>query len=351
MKTIVVTGARGYIGSALVKSLADQGNALRLVSRSAVKPSGGPIKHAEYVQADLREEESWRNLLRGADAVVHLSSRTDLHAAEADPPGDRALNVEPIRALVRAAERNGTTLRVVFASSTTVVGDTNINPVNEQTPDRPCSVYDCHKLECEIMLRDATHRGVLQACSLRLSTVYGYGNGVGSINPNRGILNAVMRGAANGQPPMIYGDGKYLRDYIFVGDVVDAFCRALKFGAGLRRQALRNRYWSRLHSRRCLQMRGPRGGPSDRTQGRNSLRSRTSGLAPNSETQFCWRFKHVPSPHGLASASRSTIWNTGLFRAAYCRFASCRCGMKRVQATAVSTTVFDSLTPIQGAKP
>ena len=228
MKTIVVTGARGYIGSALVKPLADRGNALRLISRSAVTPSGEPIKHAEYVQADLREEESWRNLLQGADAVVHLSSRTDLHAAEVDPAGDRALNVEPIRALVRAAERNGTILRVVFASSTTVVGDTNINPVNEKTPDRPCSVYDRHKLECEIMLRDATHRGVLQACSLRLSTVYGYGNGVGSINPNRGILNAVIRGAVNGQPPTIYGDGQYLRDYIFVGDVVDAFCRAVE---------------------------------------------------------------------------------------------------------------------------
>jgi nucleoside-diphosphate-sugar epimerase len=228
LKTIVVTGARGYIGSALVKSLADQGIALRLISRSAVGSSGGPVKHAEYVQADLREEKSWRNLLQGADAVVHLSSRTDLRAAEADPAGDRVLNVEPIRALVRAAERSGTALRVVFASSTTVVGDTNINPVSEQTPDRPCSVYDRHKLECEIMLRDATHRGLFQACSLRLSTVYGYGNGVGSINPNRGILNAVMRGAANGQPPTIYGDGKYLRDYIFVGDVVDAFCRTLQ---------------------------------------------------------------------------------------------------------------------------
>jgi UDP-glucose 4-epimerase len=179
------------------------------------------------VQADLREEESWRNLLQGADAVVHLSSRTDLRAAEADPAGDRVLNVEPIRALVRAAERSGTALRVVFASSTTIVGDTKINPVNEQTPDCPCSVYDRHKLECEIMLRDATHRGLLRACSLRLSTVYGYGNGAGSINPNRGILNAVMRRAAKGEPPTIYGDGKYLRDYIFVGDVVDAFCRAL----------------------------------------------------------------------------------------------------------------------------
>ena len=228
LRTVVITGARGYIGRALAKSLASQGRALQLVSRSAVAPSyGGGDAAIEHVQADLREEESWRALLQGAEAVVHLSSRTDLSAAEADPAGDRDLNVEPVCALVRAAERCGIAVPVIFASSTTIVGDMHVNPVNEETPDHPCSVYDLHKLECENMLGDATRRGVLSACSLRLATVFGYGVGVDSTNPNRGILNAVMRGAAHGEAPTIYGEGKYIRDYIFVGDVVDAFCRAL----------------------------------------------------------------------------------------------------------------------------
>jgi nucleoside-diphosphate-sugar epimerase len=228
LRTVVITGARGYIGRALAKSLASQGRALRLVSRSAVAPSGDETGAAiEHVQADLRDEESWRMLLQGAEAVVHLSSRTDLRAAEGDPAGDRDLNVEPVRALVRAAERCGVVVPVIFASSTTIVGNVHVNPVNEETPDRPCSVYDRHKLECEIMLGDATRRGVLRACSLRLATVYGYGVGLDSTNPNRGILNAVMQGAARGQSPTIYGDGKYIRDYIFVGDAVDAFCQAL----------------------------------------------------------------------------------------------------------------------------
>jgi UDP-glucose 4-epimerase len=226
--TYVITGARGYIGRALAKSLASQGRALRLVSRSAVAPScGGAHATVECVQADLRDEESWRALLEGAEAIVHLSSRTDLRAAEADPAGDRVLNVEPVCALVRAAERCDVTVPVIFASSVTIVGDAHVNAVNEETPDRPCSVYDCHKLECEIMLGDATRRGVLQACSLRLSNVYGYGDGVDSINSNRGILNAVMRRAAQGEALTVYGEGKYIRDFIFVGDVVNAFCRVL----------------------------------------------------------------------------------------------------------------------------
>jgi nucleoside-diphosphate-sugar epimerase len=228
LKTVVITGARGYIGSALALSLTRRGHALRLVSRSLGKSSDGATAKADYIQADLRDEESWLALLKGADAVVHLSSRTDLRAAEADPAGDHVLNVEPVHALVRAAERSRNAVPVVFASSTTIVGETNVRPVNEQTPDHPCSVYDRHKLECEITLREATQRGLLRACSLRLSTVYGYGNGGLSINPNRGILNTVIRGAANGEPPTIYGEGRYVRDYIFVGDVVDAFCRALE---------------------------------------------------------------------------------------------------------------------------
>lgn len=228
MNIIVITGARGYIGSALAERLAEEGYALRLVSRSTVASNGGRANAAiEHVQADLSEEESWRTLLDGACAVVHLSARTDLRAAEDDPANDRILNVEPVHALIRAVRNSRVAMPVIFASSTSIVGDTNISPVTEETPDHPCSVYDRHKQECEIIIKNATRSGLLQACSLRLSTVYGYGKGVASINPNRGVLNAVMRGAANGTPPTIYGEGKYLRDYIFVDDVVDAFCRAL----------------------------------------------------------------------------------------------------------------------------
>jgi nucleoside-diphosphate-sugar epimerase len=226
--TYVITGARGYIGTALVKTLAGQGRALRLVSR-LVSPSDYRAASAaiEYVRADLRHQESWRALLEGAGAVVHLSWRSDLRAAEADPASDHVVNVEPVRALVRAAERSGVAIPVIFASSTSIAGAVHVNPINEETPDRPCSVYDSHKLECEVMLGDATRRDVLSACSLRLPTVYGYGSGISSINPNRGILNMMVQRAARGEALTIYGDGKYIRDFVFVGDVVDAFCRAL----------------------------------------------------------------------------------------------------------------------------
>lgn len=226
--TIVITGARGYIGSALAQRLTAEGHALRLVSRSVVSAAAAN-NGMEYVPADLRDAANWDRLLGDADAVVHLSSRTDLRAAEADPAGDRALNVEPVDALIQAARRRGVPIPVIFASTVTIVGDVHANPVNEKTPDRPCSVYDRHKLECETILRNATRSGVISACSLRLSNVYGYG--VSSINSNRGILNAIMRRAGEGEALTLYGEGEYIRDFTFIDDVVDAFCRALAIEA------------------------------------------------------------------------------------------------------------------------
>jgi nucleoside-diphosphate-sugar epimerase len=228
MKYLVVTGGEGYIGSALADRIAKDGGALRLVSNFSPARNFAANAQVEHVRADLRREVNWDSLLTDAAAIVHLSWRTDLRAAEADPAGDRDLNVAPVQALVRAAERCGRVLPVVFASTVTIVGDAPPVPADEQTPDRPCTVYDRHKLECEHILREATQRGVARACSLRLPNVFGYGSGVPSANANRGILNEIMRRARQGDPLTIYGKGEYVRDFVFIGDVVDAFCRALE---------------------------------------------------------------------------------------------------------------------------
>jgi nucleoside-diphosphate-sugar epimerase len=225
LRTLVITGARGYIGSALAKRLAGEGYALRLVSRSSAAPPIEAPQDAsiEYCEADLRDPRAWSRLLKGATGVVHLSSRTDLRAAEADPADDEDINIQPVRALVQAARAADAPPTVVFASAVTIAGVAPQNPVDETTPDLPCSVYDRHKLECETIVTDATRGGVLRACSLRLANVYGYGEGTSSINSNRGVLNAMMRRAIGGEPLTLFGDGSYVRDFIHLDDVIEAF--------------------------------------------------------------------------------------------------------------------------------
>ena len=197
MKPIIVTGARGYIGSALVRQLSKEGRPLRLVSRSATIASAASNDCVQHIKADLRCEADWAALLQDAGAVINFCWQTDLRAAEANSIGDYNLNVEPIKVLIRAARHADIALPVIFASTATIVGAKHANPVNELIPDRPCSVYDRHKLECECILKDATDRGIVRACSLRLSNVYG--RGVSSINSNRGVLNAIMHRAGQGK--------------------------------------------------------------------------------------------------------------------------------------------------------
>jgi len=225
MSTMVITGAQGYIGTALAKRLLRDGHRLRLVSRApqTSRLDAAPDAPIEYIAADLRDRGAWSRLLDGADAVVHLSSRTDLRAAEADPQGDDDINITPIRALVAAAGEAGRPdpVSVVFASTVTIVGAHPTLPVDETAPDAPCSVYDRHKLICETMLREAAERGALRACTLRLSNVYGYGQL--SINANRGILNIMINRAIAGEPLTIYGAGAYTRDFTHLEDVVEAF--------------------------------------------------------------------------------------------------------------------------------
>ncbi|MEA2981753.1 MAG: hypothetical protein QOF09_3576, partial [Alphaproteobacteria bacterium] len=140
---IVVTGGRGYIGSALVRRLIETSCTLRLVSRSTIPvlPELEGNANIEHMAANLGDERAWLEILADADAVVHLSSRTDLRAAEADPDGDERINVEPLRALVRAAKLKTVGARIVFASAVTVVGSLHTNPVDESVPSNPCSVY------------------------------------------------------------------------------------------------------------------------------------------------------------------------------------------------------------------
>jgi nucleoside-diphosphate-sugar epimerase len=226
LNTVVITGARGYIGSALAEKLAGQGYALRLVSRSSSRAPMLSVQAAcECRAAELRDPRSWSDLLRDADVVVHLSSRTDLHAAEADPAEDEDINVRPLQALVEAARAADATPRIIFASAVTIVGPNPKIPVDDSAPDDPCSVYDLHKLGGEMILREATARGVVRACTLRLSNVYGFGRA--SINTNRGVLNIMMKRAVEGEPLTLYGDGACLRDFIHIEDVIDAFLRAI----------------------------------------------------------------------------------------------------------------------------
>ena len=220
-KTVAVTGASGYIGSALVDALAKYPAKILRVSRKELAPRSG----MRTMQANIGTLDCWLKIVEEADVIFHLAGNTSVYAAAKDPAESLNSTLLPINHLVRAAQELGRQPRVVFASTATVYGLTEQLPVAETTKPDPITVYDLHKLFAEQQLALATRKGILESVSLRLANVYGPSSSISSAD-DRGILNRVTAMAMQGKDLTLYGDGNYLRDYIYIDDVVNAFLLA-----------------------------------------------------------------------------------------------------------------------------
>jgi UDP-glucose 4-epimerase len=217
-KNIIITGGFGYIGSALVDHLQHYECNIVCVSRREM-PEKQRVRNWTL---DLTKESSWKKIVDYADIIFHLAGNTSIPIAEQDPKLNLIDSLVPIINLVHAAKDGKKTPRVVFASTVTLYGLTEILPVSEKAKPSPLTTYDLHKLFVEQHLEMATKDKIISATSLRLSNVYGPSLTRSSAK-DRGILNKVTELAINGKNITIYGEGNYLRDYIYIDDVVSAF--------------------------------------------------------------------------------------------------------------------------------
>lgn len=224
-RTVAVTGASGYIGSALVAQLLALGASVvrgtRDCARLPAVPSQRTGIRVRDVQGSLRDRATWADLLRDADALVHLACETSAVAAEADPEASRRDSVQPIETLAADPALAPALRSLVLAGSATQYGLGDSLPVREGDADRPGGVYELHKCEAERAAQPLRARGVA-VVSARLANVYGPGNATSS--PDRGVLTKMVGAAMAGKPLSVYAPGDWLRDYVFIADVVDAFC-------------------------------------------------------------------------------------------------------------------------------
>ncbi len=220
-KTALVTGAGGYVAGALVPALLAQGcRVLRLSSRELP-----PLVGVTDIRGDVRDTERWSGPLLEADIVFHLAGETSAYAAAADPLAGVKSNVLPIVHMTQAFASVGRRPVVLLAGTVTVLGSPEILPADDDTPARPLSFYDVHKLMAEAHLAQAVRSGQVRGCTLRLANVYGIGPQIQGAS-DRGILDRMVRKALAGETVTIYGDGSQMRDYVHLDDVVSAFMAA-----------------------------------------------------------------------------------------------------------------------------
>lgn len=217
-KIAVVTGASGYLGSSLVDALVKRSCKVIRVSRRDLEP----LANTRTFKADVRSANTWDEIVAQADIVYHLAGNTSVYDAAKNP--DESLNstLLPLNHLIKSAQELRRKPRIVFASTATVYGLTPKLPVAETVVPKPLTVYDLHKLFAEKQLALATQQNVLDGVSLRLANVYGPSINMSSAS-DRGILNRAATMALEGKDLVVYGDGSYLRDYIYIADVVNAF--------------------------------------------------------------------------------------------------------------------------------
>jgi UDP-glucose 4-epimerase len=217
-KVVIVTGGSGYIGSALIDKLKKFNCQIIRTSRTKLVPIDG----VQDKTLDLTSKESWIEIVSSANVVFHLAGNTSIPFAEKNVDSSLLSNLLPIANLIYASKKLKSCPKVIYASTATVYGMIDIQPVSEEVIPRPVSIYDLHKLYAEQHLTMASNQGLLSAKSLRLANVYGPSLSE-SHSEDRGIVSRITKAFMQGHTVNAYGGGNYLRDYIYIDDVVDAF--------------------------------------------------------------------------------------------------------------------------------
>lgn len=225
---ILVTGGAGFIGSHVVDALVDGGHDVHVIDDL----SGGRIENVnaavELHRYDIRSSDA-ANLFEKHryEALFHLAAQMDVRRSVADPRFDADVNIGGFLNLMEAGRKSGLK-KVVFSSTGgAIYGEPDYTPQDESHPLRPISPYGITKLTTEKYLYYYRHAYGIDYVALRYGNVYGPRQ-----NPHgeAGVVAIFIQRLMSGDVPVIYGDGSQTRDYVFVGDVVEANLAALGYG-------------------------------------------------------------------------------------------------------------------------
>jgi UDP-glucose 4-epimerase len=216
MGRVLVTGASGFIGSALVHALRNRSDDVFVVDLVPFPDESVPGVVGDLRNADVLEAA----LSCSPETIFHLAARTSVLQSKKDPQEVYEVNVEVTQRLLEGA-RHLDVASVVFASSNAVVGENGGALIDESTTMRPLTPYGATKAAAEMLCCAYTESFGLRACAVRFTNVYGHGMGGKDT-----FVVRLMRAAAAGRPIGIYGDGLQERDYLYVEDATSALLRA-----------------------------------------------------------------------------------------------------------------------------
>jgi len=229
-RQVMITGGLGFIGSNLARALVGLG-AQVLIIDSLITEYGGNLFNVHDVEdrvriniADIRQQTTMNYLVQGQDVIFNLAGQVSHIDSMQDPHTDLEINCRAQLAILEACRRHNPGVKVVFAGTRQVYGRADSLPVSEKHLVRPTDINGINKAAGENYHLVYNNVFGVRACSLRLTNVYGPRQ---LLRHNRqGFIAWFIRLAIEGREIQIYGDGRQIRDFVFVDDAVDAFLRA-----------------------------------------------------------------------------------------------------------------------------
>jgi len=232
VRTALVTGGAGFIGSHLVERLLEEGWRVRVLddrSTGSLQNLAAVERRIELRAGDIRDPESCREAARGVEALFHLAAIASVARSVRDPLATHDVNVAGTLNLLMAA-RDAGVRRFVFSSSASVYGNAVAVPTAEDAPLSPQSPYASGKACGELYCRNFHALYGLETVILRYFNVFGPRQSADS--GYAAVIPHFTYASLSGERPIVYGDGRQTRDFVYVANVAEAnLCAATAPGA------------------------------------------------------------------------------------------------------------------------
>ena len=223
---ILVTGGLGFIGSNLALRLVELGAQVTLVD-SLIPEYGGNLWNVESLKekvriniSDVRDEHSMKYLIQGQDFLFNLAGQTSHVDSMNNPYTDLEINARSQLSILEACRRHNPGVKIVFASTRQMYGAPQYLPVDERHPLFPVDVNGINKMAGEWYHLVYNNVYGIRSSVLRLTNTYGPRMRVKDARQT--FLGIWIRLLLEGKPLQVFGDGKQIRDFSYVDDVVEA---------------------------------------------------------------------------------------------------------------------------------
>jgi UDP-glucose 4-epimerase len=220
-KRILITGGAGFIGSHVADAYAQAGHRVWIVDDLSSGKLDNVPAGAVFTRLDIRDPRLDAVFAEagGFDIISHHAAQIDVRVSVSDPRRDAGINIDGFLNVTECALRHGCGRFIFVSSGGVVYGEPDVRPTPETMPKRPLSPYGVSKLAGEHYLHYYANQHGLDYAAVRYSNVYGPRQ---DPHGEAGVVAIFSTRIGAGEAITVFGDGEQTRDYVYVGDVVNA---------------------------------------------------------------------------------------------------------------------------------